>query len=79
MSFFVKRPPPENGQPEKTAVFPTPALNHEAVYFVKGYAISMIFLSFCRHYFHQPHQHSFPLFFHVIKKLPRTGQLSSTS
>lgn len=35
MSFFVKRPPPENGQPEKTAVFPTPALNHEAVYFVK--------------------------------------------
>jgi hypothetical protein len=38
MSFFVKRPPPETGQPEKTAVFPTPALNHEAVYFVKGYA-----------------------------------------
>ena len=44
MSFFVKRPPPENGQPEKTAVFPTSSngntfsLNHEAVYFVKGYA-----------------------------------------
>ena len=38
MSFFEKKSPPETGQPEKTAVFPTPALNHEAVYFVEGYA-----------------------------------------